>query len=271
MRQDVDDLLAAQLVPERRHTALVARYRPAPTDDAVQEAVRVMPGMAGAIERRRWECPVLFGDAPVGLPLAVSSMADGAGRGEDLWSRSGNGSRCSGGGSRRGGAARRRAAVAGRGRAGADDHNDEGCSKQKTGPPPEPSPPTGIFMQPSPWSEDRRGGEEHRPLALGKGGGAGRSCPLSRWERVGVRAGGGGGRATLLKPDRRVTQRSPLGETERGHAPPGAHHDTSYAHISYQISGSPCGMGWNGAPRSSRRHVPAASSADCFTSNPPSV
>ena len=40
---------------------------------------------------------------------------------------------------------------------------------------------------------------------LGQGGGAG-SCPLSRWERVGVRAGGGGGRATLLEPARRVTQ-----------------------------------------------------------------
>ena len=55
--------------------------------------------------------------------------------------------------------------------------------------------------------------------------GSGGSCPFSRWERVGVRAGGGGGRATLLKPARQVTQRSPLGEhpnplplgeTERG-------------------------------------------------------
>ena len=50
-------------------------------------------------------------------------------------------------------------------------------------------------------------GEERRPLALGRGGGAG-SYALSR---VGVRAGGGGGRASLLKPARRVTQRSPLG------------------------------------------------------------
>ena len=50
---------------------------------------------------------------------------------------------------------------------------------------------------------------------LGQGGGVG-SCPLSRWERVGVRAGGGGGRATLLKPARPVTQRSPPGEAERG-------------------------------------------------------
>ena len=58
-------------------------------------------------------------------------------------------------------------------------------------------------------------GEERRPLALGRGGGA-ESYALSRWERVGVRAGGGGGRASLLKPARRVTQRSPLGETERG-------------------------------------------------------
>ena len=64
-------------------------------------------------------------------------------------------------------------------------------------------------------------GEERRPLALGRGGGAG-SYALSRWERVGVRAGGGGGRASLLKPAHRVTQRSPLGETERGHAPLGA-------------------------------------------------
>ena len=59
-----------------------------------------------------------------------------------------------------------------------------------------------------------RRGEDRRPLALGKGGGAG-SYPLSRWERVGVRAGGGGGRATLLKPARRVTQRSPPGRRLR--------------------------------------------------------
>ena len=37
------------------------------------------------------------------------------------------------------------------------------------------------------------------PLRSTEGHGAG-SSPLSRWERVGVRAGGGGGRATLLKP-----------------------------------------------------------------------
>ena len=48
-------------------------------------------------------------------------------------------------------------------------------------------------------------------------------------------------------------------------------YNTSYAHISYQMSGSPCGIGWNGAPRSSTRHFPAASSAACLVSNPPSV
>ena len=57
-----------------------------------------------------------------------------------------------------------------------------------------------------------------QPAAGSSMGRAGRSFPLSRWERVGVRAGGGGGRATLLKPARRVTQRSPLGEIERGRA-----------------------------------------------------
>ena len=57
---------------------------------------------------------------------------------------------------------------------------------------------------------------------LGQGGGAG-SCPLSRWERVGVRAGGGAGRASVfrpsMEPEAPVTQRPPLGETERGRAP----------------------------------------------------
>ena len=33
--------------------------------------------------------------------------------------------------------------------------------------------------------------------------------PLSRWERVGVRAGGGGGRTTLPEPAPPVTQSSP--------------------------------------------------------------
>ena len=157
----------------------------------------MMPGMALTIERRRRQRPVLLGDAPVGLPLPVDSMANGTGRGEDLWSRSGNGSWCSGGGSRGSGAARRRAAVAGRGRAGAGDDYGKHHSKQKTGRHLSPLPLPGIFMQP-PFPLETfatlRRGEERRPLALGKGGGAGRSCPLSRWERVGVRRGVAGPR-----------------------------------------------------------------------------
>ena len=72
----------------------------------------------------------------------------------------------------------------------------------------------GLTSSPNGDLAKLRRGEDRRPLALGKGGGAG-SYSLSRWERVGVRAGGGGGRATLLKPARQVTQSSPTGE-ERG-------------------------------------------------------
>ena len=61
----------------------------------------------------------------------------------------------------------------------------------------------------------RRGAPRGRPLPPRRG-----SFALSRWERVGVRAGGGGGRATL--PANRITQGSPLGDTERGRAPLGA-------------------------------------------------
>ena len=56
--------------------------------------------------------------------------------------------------------------------------------------------------------------EERRPLAVGKGGGAGFD-PLSRWERVGVRAGGGGGRATLLNPAAELRKALPQGENHQ--------------------------------------------------------
>ncbi len=68
----------------------------------------------------------------------------------------------------------------------------------------------GLTSSPNGDLAKLRRGEDRRPLALGKGGGAG-SYSLSRWERAGVRAGGGGGRATLLKPARQVTQRSANG------------------------------------------------------------
>ena len=73
---------------------------------------------------------------------------------------------------------------------------------------PSPSRSVTPVSQTSPLGEPERGPRRQarrarRSLPAG---------PLSRWERVGVRAGGGGGRATLLKPARRVTQRSPLGE-----------------------------------------------------------
>ena len=54
-----------------------------------------------------------------------------------------------------------------------------------------------------------------RRLREGPGRG---SCPLSRWEKVGVRAGGGGGRATLLKLPPAELRKGPPGETERGAA-----------------------------------------------------
>ncbi len=70
--------------------------------------------------------------------------------------------------------------------------------------------PTPRVTQKSPAGEDWR----QSPLRSTEGHGAG-SYSLSRWERVGVRAGGGGGRATLLKPTTRVTQKSPAGEDWR--------------------------------------------------------
>ena len=73
---------------------------------------------------------------------------------------------------------------------------------------PSPSRSVTPVSQTSPLGEPERGPRRQarrarRSLPAG---------PLSRWGSVGVRAGGGGGRATLLKPARRVTQRSPLGE-----------------------------------------------------------
>ena len=44
----------------------------------------MVPGMSVAVERRRRQGPILLEDVPVGLPLAVGSMANGAGGGEDL-------------------------------------------------------------------------------------------------------------------------------------------------------------------------------------------
>ena len=55
--------------------------------------------------------------------------------------------------------------------------------------------PTTRVTQKSPAGEDWR----QSPLRSTEGHGAA-SYSLSRWERVGVRAGGGGARATLLKP-----------------------------------------------------------------------
>ena len=71
-----DDLLVAELLAERGHTALEIRqagafqHLPAVLDVPVQEAVRVMPGVTVAIERRSGKYAFGVGYVPVGLALA---------------------------------------------------------------------------------------------------------------------------------------------------------------------------------------------------------
>ena len=76
-------LLVGEPVAKRRHAALEAgvvgifEYPPTLTDNAVQEAVRMVPGVPVTIERRRQRA-VFFPDMLVTLLLTAQSVADGA-------------------------------------------------------------------------------------------------------------------------------------------------------------------------------------------------
>ena len=89
-----DDFFVAELSSERGHGALevgqenrVFLYLSTLLDDSVQVAVRVVPCVTIAVERRGGHGAVGIGDVPVRLPLPLRSVASRADRGEDLLSR----------------------------------------------------------------------------------------------------------------------------------------------------------------------------------------
>ena len=79
--EDGDYLLVGEGFSEGRHDALEAgdgEFGSAVADDAVEEAVGVMPGVAVAVERGRGKGAVGVTDVPVGLTFAVDAVAGGA-------------------------------------------------------------------------------------------------------------------------------------------------------------------------------------------------
>src|SRR3989454_84955 len=82
VRQDGPDFIVGELAAKTRHVALVARRRigrhePA-LRDAEEHAVRVMPGVAALIVRRRRQAAVGQAGTPVRLPFQLRAVAGGA-------------------------------------------------------------------------------------------------------------------------------------------------------------------------------------------------
>ena len=79
--EDGDDFLVAEGFTKGGHDGLVAgdgEFGAAVTDDAVEETVGVVPGVAVAVERGRRQGAVGVADVPVGLAFAVDAVAAGA-------------------------------------------------------------------------------------------------------------------------------------------------------------------------------------------------
>ena len=80
----------AEPVTKRRHCALEARISgvfkdfPSLADNAVQESVRMVPGVPIAIQWWRWQEAVVLPDMPVLLSLTANSVTGSAIRGECL-------------------------------------------------------------------------------------------------------------------------------------------------------------------------------------------
>src|SRR5712691_3283077 len=81
-RQDSPDFIVGELTAETRHVALVIRRRVGRHEpalrDAEEHAVRVVPGVAAFIVRRRREAAARQAHAPVRLPFQLRAVADRA-------------------------------------------------------------------------------------------------------------------------------------------------------------------------------------------------
>ena len=79
--EDGDYLLVAKFLAEGGHAALESRdgeFGSAVADDAVEEAVGVVPGVAVAVQGGRREGAVELAEVPVGLALAIDAVTAGA-------------------------------------------------------------------------------------------------------------------------------------------------------------------------------------------------
>ncbi len=114
---------------EGGHEALVAgdgKFNAAVVDDAVEETVGVVPGVAVTVEGRSGEGTIVVADVPVGLTFAVDAVAAGAVFGEDDFAL-GDGGGLGGWGRGCGGVAVRRRGAGDEGCGG----EDEGCDGEE--------------------------------------------------------------------------------------------------------------------------------------------
>ena len=79
--EDGDNFLVAEGFAEGGHAAFEARdgkFSAAVVDDAVEETVGVVPGVAVAVQRGRGQGAVGLADVPVGLALSIDAVTAGA-------------------------------------------------------------------------------------------------------------------------------------------------------------------------------------------------